>query len=566
MNRLLLLISFLLVINLLFQQCANPIGLSGGLKDTIPPILIRSYPINGTTSFSDQEIRLEFSEFINADKLKQQLIITPKININYKSSVKRNQLIMKFSEPFPDSTTYNIIFAEAITDITEKNPAVNLSLAFSTGTFIDSMKIQGKIIELFKKNPVSNYTVGLYPFSDTLDFFTQSPVYFATTNDSGMFMLNYIKSGTYKILAFDDDNSNILLDPEAEAHGFIADSIQLDSILILEQPIYTLIQDVKPLQFINGRPTGPYIELKYSKTIDEYNLKPDTFLHNVVGENKNAIRIYKPKFISYGDSIEIFVTANDSLNNSSTDTVKAAFLQSNKKPTDFSYSIHSTSPTLIDNHLFKIQFNKPITITDSLKVQFAKDSTFQYEIIPEISWNHNFTELSLHTLVNRDSLISDLELSLSKNAESSENYETDTSFNEPTVPSLPSAISFVIESGSLISVENDSIDREIISVPFFEKDSYGTIEFSLTTTKESFVLQLLDSKNKVAYRNWNEKNFTFSQVKVDTYEIRILIDTNEDGKWSAGNLLLNQEPEAIYLYPESTSVRENWILEIDISF
>ena len=64
----------------------------------------------------------------------------------------------------------------------------------------------------------------------------------------------------------------------------------------------------------------------------------------------------------------------------------------------------------------------------------------------------------------------------------------------------------------------------------------------------------------------NQKDLTFSKVTPGKYAIRALIDNNKDGKWSAGNLLLNTVPEDIYLHKEETAVRENWVLEIEISF
>ena len=103
-----------------FHRCANPGRPTGGPKDTIPPILINAIPVSGTTNFKDQIIELEFSEYINADKIQQELIITPKTDIRYKSIVKRNKLILKLDQALEDSTTYYFNFANGVTDITEK--------------------------------------------------------------------------------------------------------------------------------------------------------------------------------------------------------------------------------------------------------------------------------------------------------------------------------------------------------------------------------------------------------------------------------------------------------------
>lgn len=570
MNRLLSIILFLLFCDLLFQQCANPRNPTGGPKDSIPPTLTESYPINGTINFNEQEITLKFSEFVNADKLKQQLIITPQTDINYKSIVKRDQLILKFDEPFEDSTTYNLNFADAVVDITEKNPAINLSLAFSTGSYIDSMTVEGTIIDLFDQTPVSGYTVGLYPKTDSLDYFSEKPIYFTTTNDSGKYQLNYLKKGLYRILAFNDDNSNIILDPETEAHGFISEDIMLDSAILFDNPILTILQDVKPISFINSRPTGLYFELKYSKTIDDYSILPDTFQHNLIGETKDAIRIYKPEHLALDDSIQLIVTALDSLNNSTIDTVQAIYFDSNRKPSELSYSLDMKSDVLIDDFPITISFNKPINSIDSTKFYFRKDSTFHYPIQPSFSWNKNNTEVLINTRINKDSVISELKKTIPEDTTETQSAPVerrglDQRPGATTKSTLPS-IQFVIDTAAFISVDNDSSLFKTQSITLSQTERFGTIQFTLETLHESFTIQLLGRGDEVAYQNKNEKEFTFPRIKPGNYKIRVLIDDNMDGKWSAGNLMLNEEPESVYLHPEETSVRENWVLEIAISF
>ena len=533
--RILYLILILISADFLFQRCANPATPTGGPKDTIPPTLIKSFPINGQTNFKEQELTLTFSEYINADKLKQSLIITPKTNVTFKHVTKRNQLIIKLNDPLLDSTTYNFNFSDGITDITEKNPAVNLSLAFSTGPFIDSMNIKGRVVDLFTQRDASGYTIGLYPLTDTLDFLTQSPVYFTTANDTGKFYLNYIKSAKYKILAFKDENRNVILDPAEEDHGFIADTITLDSAIHLLQHIPTQLQNVKPLTFINSRPTGPYVELKYNKTIANYSISPKFLHHNLSGENNDVIKIYKPNQLKYGDSLTVYSIAKDTLNNIATDTTKIVFLESNRKPSSFSANIE-TNKNYTTGQNIKVVFNKPILTADSTKFYFEKDSTLNYPLITDLGWNKNRTELTLTSNTEKDTLIARL----------SNWMLNDTTITESQRTKRQSTIDLKIDAAAFISVENDSSKLLSTTFQLNQKESYGTIKFTVTTERESFVVQLINNKNEVLYENWNEKSFTFPKVTPATYKIRVLIDSNNDGKWSAGNLLKNEEPEDIF--------------------
>lgn len=563
MRTLISLILFLLFIDLAFQRCANIASPSGGPRDTIPPVLIESNPLNGSIQYQDKEFTLKFSEFIKADKMQQQLIITPRTENKYKTTIKKNSVIITFEAPFDDSTTYNFNFADAVTDITENNPVVNLSLAFSTGDYIDSLSIGGNVIDLFEQKKVKGYLVGLYPSSDSLDYFKHKPMYFTTTNDSGDFKLRYLKSGIYNLLVFNDDNGNITFDPETEPHGFIQDSIVLDSSVMLAKPIATLLQNIKPIKFINSRPTGPYIELKYSKTIDKYQIKPSYLYHSLTGESKDIIRIYKTDKIAVRDSIEIYSTASDSLDNQTIDTIKTAFIESNRQPSEFTYSTSSSNTFLSDDFKLTLAFSKPVFTVDTTKMYFIKDSTFKQNITPLFSWNENHTKLTLNTRVENRQIVDTITSLLPK--------DTTRVASElkkrpgETKKSIP-PITLMLDTAAFISIENDTSDLISLNVPLQESSAFGTVKLTIQTDKSSFNIQLIDGRKKVVYSSWNKKTLTFPKVKPGNYLIRALIDNNNDGKWSVGNLLLNTVPEELYLHKEETAVRENWLLEIAITF
>ncbi|MEO9872410.1 Ig-like domain-containing domain [Ekhidna sp.] len=559
MRRLLYLSLFVVLIDLSFHKCANPGRPTGGPKDTIPPTLIYASPITGTTRFSGNEITLEFSEYINADKLKQQLIITPKSDINYKSIIKRNRLIFKLEGKLEDSTTYNFNFANGVTDITEKNPVVNLSLAFSTGPYIDSMIVNGTVEELLTKEPGKSYVIGLYPNTDTLDYFSQNPMYFTSANDSGDFKLEYIKKGEYKILAFNDDNKNYILDPETESHGFIQETLLLDSPIYIPH-IRCVLQNVKPIKLINARPVGPYVEAKFNKMIDSYKIELADLDHNIVGENKDIIRIYKPEHINYRDSTSVIIYAQDSLLNTTIDTIDFVFLESNRKPSSFSYSSDKRNLLLKDTTQVTFNFNKPIKHTNPNNIFFKADSLFSYRIQKSIGWNDNKTTANVKFTVNRDSLFEAYVKSI----------PTDTAQSDSASQSKPepeiSSISLFFDAGTFISIDNDTTDTKSISIREEQKKPSGSLQISLTTDHTNFIVQLINAQGEVAYEIANQIFTNFTSLKPATYSIRILIDSNQDGQWSYGNLLKNQEPEKVFLYEEKYSIRENWENTLGITF
>ena len=62
-------------------NCANQRTPTGGPKDTIPPILTSSIPINETTLFSNDWIELSFDDDINTTTLKKKPSYQPAYTI-----------------------------------------------------------------------------------------------------------------------------------------------------------------------------------------------------------------------------------------------------------------------------------------------------------------------------------------------------------------------------------------------------------------------------------------------------------------------------------------------------
>src|SRR5688572_14458025 len=68
-------ISFLLVF--LMFGCAKRGSITGGLKDTLAPVLVSSTPKNLSTDFKGNEITLYFDEYVKLKNINKQLIISP---------------------------------------------------------------------------------------------------------------------------------------------------------------------------------------------------------------------------------------------------------------------------------------------------------------------------------------------------------------------------------------------------------------------------------------------------------------------------------------------------------
>ncbi len=79
-------------------SCANPLPPGGGPKDTIPPEIIHSSLVNGSLQVSVQSIQLEFSKYIDRNKVVAGLFITP--SIPFETHWSGKELDIHFEKPF----------------------------------------------------------------------------------------------------------------------------------------------------------------------------------------------------------------------------------------------------------------------------------------------------------------------------------------------------------------------------------------------------------------------------------------------------------------------------------
>ena len=126
--------------------CANIIPPQGGPKDSLPPVLIKATPGDSTRNFTGNKITFTFNEFIDVQGIQENLNVSPSPGINPKIDFKLNALSVKLVDSLESNTTYSINFGDAIKDFTEGNTLKGFTYTFSTGRYIDSLELKGKVI------------------------------------------------------------------------------------------------------------------------------------------------------------------------------------------------------------------------------------------------------------------------------------------------------------------------------------------------------------------------------------------------------------------------------------
>jgi hypothetical protein len=144
-------ISILLIV--VMTGCAKRGSITGGLKDTIAPTLKMSFPENYSTNFKSKEIKLTFDEIVILKGLRKQLVISPPMK-NEPLILPTNAskfITIKIKDTLKPNTTYSFNFGQSITDNNEGNPFNQFKYVFSTGDYIDSLALRGKVKYAYEK-------------------------------------------------------------------------------------------------------------------------------------------------------------------------------------------------------------------------------------------------------------------------------------------------------------------------------------------------------------------------------------------------------------------------------
>ncbi|MCB0640491.1 MAG: carboxypeptidase regulatory-like domain-containing protein, partial [Phaeodactylibacter sp.] len=97
------------------------------------------------------------------------------------------------NEELRENATYIINFGDAIKDFTEGNIAP-IRFIFSTGDYIDSLEVKGRVVDAVSGEPVSDVLVMLYDNLNDTVVRTERPFYFSRTDKAGQFKIENVKA------------------------------------------------------------------------------------------------------------------------------------------------------------------------------------------------------------------------------------------------------------------------------------------------------------------------------------------------------------------------------------
>lgn len=516
----------------LLTNCAKRGTITGGAKDTLAPKIVGSTPNNFSTDFKGQDIKINFDELIKVKDISKQLIISPPMKkqpIIVPQGSASKFISIKILDTLQENTTYSFNFGQSISDNNENNPYSQFKYVFSTGSYIDSLTVVGKIKDAYSEKPDNFVSVMLYDaekFTDST-VFKETPLYITNTLDSlKYFSLENLKEGKYRIVALKDASKNNKFDPKSDKIGFLDDIITLPTTTMYELELFAekmAFKAEKPLQESNNKLFLGYLGSSKAIEVTGKNNGKDVpvRLTKFPGKDKDTLQIFFPESIK--DSIQISVKNGDYYKEF-TSKIK------DLKEADSLKISNKTGTVLSFRNSFKLATKTPLNTIDDSKIFIRrKDSSF-------VSYTSKYDEFNQEIIFD-----------FAKEEE-----------QKYTMDLLPGAIKDFYEK------ENDSLKFNFATRLISD---YGNLRVNLSAVKRfPIILQLLDPLGEVLYSqsSASESIFSFDAIDPKLYTLRVIYDDNGNNEWDTGNYLAKKQAEEIIYFEKKIDVRANW--DVDQEF
>ena len=519
---------FFIVLLLVFETCARKGRPEGGPKDETAPLMVTSNPPYETTKFDKKEIKIYFDEYITLKDLNKQLVVSPPLKnppIITPQGTASKYINIEILDTLKENTTYIFNFGNAVQDNNESNILERFKYVFSTGNYIDSLTLTGRVKDAFSDKPDKSINVLLYridsSYTDSI-IYKKKPDYVTNTLDTTNYDFSNLREGKYFLFALKEESNDYLYNPSTDKIAFSLDTIQLprDSIITKELRLFS---EISTYNFRRGKEVSKgKIQFGFEGNSDSIQIN---VLSDIPTDFKSIYKLEKGK-----DTINYWFTPfeTDSLNFivKNKEFLDTLTVRLRKKEID-SLEIKSSSRGNFElKDTFYFQTNNPIIKIDTSKISLVDKDTIAV----------NFKTISSST-ENKIKLIFD--------KKPLENY---------TLKVLPEAFFDIYQQ------KNDSLDYTLKTK---EIEDYGRITLDVQNpASENLIIELLDEKGSLVEKKFisNSTSIIFDLLIPKTYKIRAIIDRNNNKIWDTGNLLLKRLPETVIYFSKELVVRANYYL------
>ena len=593
----------LLFMGAFLTRCASIMTPNGGPRDTIPPVIVELQPDNFTTNFTGKKIYIEFNEYVQIKNQNKELFTSPAMKKLPLVTTRGKGIVISIRDTLKENTTYAIDFGSAICDNNEGNPLNAMRYVFSTGDKVDSMICSGYTADSYKADSVSRTFIWFYiadslPVTPDYDstIFNRKPDVIARAQNNGIFIAQNLKPVNYRIYAFGDKNDNQMYEPGTDMVGILDSvynpatlpefAIWFDSLRMYpsaEPQLYfrmftdvafksqRLVEAVRPQQkqaILYFNTAHPDIE---SIRLDS--IPSDKILYDPRTKGKDTVYLWlNVPAENLPDTLkgEITYFRHDSIRQyvQTTEPLKLAWklVESKEeqrerekeekerkkaeeegreyvapeKPNPFKYKF-STSKDLTPEKGFDMELDFPAVVLDSAAIKL-----WRVEVQDK---NQTTTPVKYH--LTRDTLNMGRWHIDAK-------WETKTKYR------------FYLPKGAITDVMGYQNDSIAVDLETFDPEKYATMKLKVKGKPGcKYIIQQTDSSGKMQQEVANATDGTYQINYIPTGDIRLRIieDTNGNGKWDGGNVVERLQPERAEMYINDAGedlfvAKANWEMEI----
>lgn len=592
--------------------CANIGNPNGGPYDEDPPKFVGSRPAMNQLNYKGKKIEVFFDEYISIENPGENVIVTPPQQQSPFVQAVGKKVTVELKDTLIENTTYTVDFTSSLVDNNEKNALENFSFAFSTGDVLDTLQISGVLMNAEDLEPAQKVLVGIHSnLSDTA--FTKTRfLRTSKTDERGRFTIHNITPGDYHLFALEDKNRNYAYDKNNdEALAFYdsiiiptceramvpdtiwRDTVTVDTVLMVEKTLFypnDLVlwffrDSITPRQrMLKPERSQDYLfTLKFNAPTDTLpdpvplNFKPYDSLWYITqrGEDPESFSInywildsmiYKMDTllveVSYwknNDTIpDLMELQTDTLSLINRDAMQKKKKTTKKKPVKVRPSGEASADSLSAEE-------KPPVVP--LQVAVTPSGTLNpYDII-SVRFNEPVMEVYKECFrleIGVDSLWEPADFELKEDSLLAMTYHIirPLRYEERYRLTLDSAI--------LCGVYGHCNDSVTVGMTVKGEKDYGSLIIAVQglplsgdsgRAVSAFMELLNGSGAPVAKAFVENETATFKDVNPDKYYARIILDTNENGKWDAGSYEKRRQPESVIYFMSQFEIRQNWKIE-----
>jgi hypothetical protein len=509
---------------LLLSSCAKQGYPSGGPKDTAPPKALGTKPDNESRRFAASEFYIAFDEYVVLRSPDDNVLVSPPLAQKPEYITKGRGVLVRLKDTLQPNTTYLFQFKEAIADFTEGNLLPSYEYVFSTGEGMDTMMLAGHVTNARDGKPWSETltVMAFRPGDSTAALVTR-------TDKNGGFAFHYIPQGSYRLIAVEDKNKNLVVD-SAEAAAWDTtyrsavdsiDSTRLASLRISAP-------DRRKQRLLKAEFTErAHVVVSTALPMKQPRLEgePHRMHLNATGDTLHIWCLNEQC-----DSTVFVLNSDEGLH----DTLRLRYRQMRGGKGRNSAATPARKP------LMQPLCDGNKAFYDSLMLAFTRP----------VRANRDMLMAEVMNL--KDSTVGRCPLTLDADG-------------------LTARIDTTLRSGEDYSIRlEDSLFIDLYGHPsdslFFKlkpKD-YGTLTLDINNrTGQPLVVEVLDKRDTVvqSQRLAASGRLRFSHLTGGDYRLRAVIDSDGDGRWTTGDYHLGRQPEEHRMFDKTLNLREKWEME-----